>query len=186
MRHVAKQRPVQVAWKLFSLAEINKGNEPDEAHQIGHAKGHKLERTMIAARRAGGNEALERLYMAFGEAHHGRKDDVGDEAIIRGCLEEADLPEDLYAKAQADPSTETELMAEHQVAVDELNAFGVPTIRLEGSSIGQFGPVIEPIPRGEEAVALWEWVLFSLQKEYLFEQKRVRKGPRLEAQHVID
>ena len=46
IREVAKQRPVEVVWKLFSLAEINKDMEMDEAHKIGHAKGRKMERLM--------------------------------------------------------------------------------------------------------------------------------------------
>ena len=53
MRLVAKKRPVEVAWKLFSLAEINKNQEMDEAHRISHAKGRKMERLMLAARRKG-------------------------------------------------------------------------------------------------------------------------------------
>jgi len=57
MRDVAKKRPVEVAWKLFSLAEINKDVEQDEAHKISNAKGRKMERLMLAARRHGGNVA---------------------------------------------------------------------------------------------------------------------------------
>ena len=30
MRHVAKKRPVEVVWKLFSLAEVNKDKEQDD------------------------------------------------------------------------------------------------------------------------------------------------------------
>ncbi len=183
---MAKERPVEVAWKLFSLAEINKNAETDERHRVSHGTGRRLERLMIAARRIGGNEALERLYWTLGEAIHGRRDDAGAAAVVLNCLKDAGLPEDLYTRAQQDPSTEADLLAEHQVAVDELHAFGVPTIRLQGSDIGQFGPVIEPIPRGQEALALWDWVLFSLQKPYLLEQKRIRAGGPLGPQHILD
>ena len=97
MRLVAKKRPVEVAWKLFSLAEINKNQEMDEAHRISHAKGRKMERMLLAARRQGGNDALERLYMAIGDAHHGRKDDLNDESVVVGCLKQAGLPPTLYS-----------------------------------------------------------------------------------------
>src|SRR5205814_9235273 len=117
--------------------------EMDEAHKIGRAKGRKMERLMLAARRHGGNEALERLYLRIGEAHHGTREDLNDDAVVARCLEEADLPESLYKDALADQSTEQDLLAEHEESVDRLHAFGVPTLALEGSDIGVFGPVVE-------------------------------------------
>lgn len=185
MRHVAKQRPVEVAWKLFSLAEINKDNEPDEAHRIGHAKGRKMERMMLAARRKDGNEALERLYMAIGDAHHGRREDLDDPAVAKACLKTAGLPESLLDEALSDDSTERDVLAEHDQSVEQLHAFGVPTLALEGSDIGVFGPVVEPIPTGTEALELWDHTLWLLKTPSVFEFKRaarVKLGP----QPVID
>jgi len=181
MRRVAKERPVEVAWKLFSLAEINKGNEPDEAHVIAHAKGLSMERTLLAARRHGGNAALERLYVAIGDAHHGRREDLNDEAVVARALREAGLPERLYQDALADDSTLSDLLAEHRDSVDRLHAFGVPTLALEGSDIGVFGPVVEPIPAGDEATELWDHTLWLLKAPAVFEfkrQARVKLGPQ--------
>ncbi len=184
MRVVAKERPVQVAWKLFSLAVVNHGNDYNaEAHN----KGFRLERTMIAARRLAGNEAVEKLYMAFGEAQHGRREDLADPAVILGCLREAGLPEDLYDKAQADPSTEVDLLAEHEHAVKDMAAFGVPTIRKEGNAqMGWFGPIIDNVPVGEEAVKLFDFLIMSFEFPNMFEMKRTRIGGRLGPQHVVN
>ena len=184
MRVVAKQRPVSVAWKLFSLAVVNHGNDYNaEAHN----KGFRLERAMIAARRAGGNEAVEKLYMAFGDAQHGRREDLSDPAVIRGCLEEAGLPEDLYDKAQADPTTEADLLAEHEKAVNDMAAFGVPTIRQEGNAeVGWFGPIIDSVPEGPEAVKLFDYLMQSYEFPYMFEMKRTRRGGRLGPQPVVN
>src|SRR5437016_1456302 len=106
MRQVAKKRPVEVAWKLLSLAEINKNQEQDEHHKIAHSKGFRMERLLLAARRQGGNDAIERLYMTIGEAHHGRKEDLNDDAVVAACVKQAGLPDGLYKDALADPSTE--------------------------------------------------------------------------------
>jgi|SRR5581483_7933575 len=185
MRHVAKKRPVEVAWKLFSLAEINEGQEQDERHRVAHAKGRNMERLLLAARRKGGNKAIEDLYMALGEAHHGRKEDLNDEKVVAGCLKQAGLPETLLKDALADDSTERDLLVEHNDACDRLHAFGVPTLALEGSDIGVFGPVIEPIPSGEDALELWDHTHYLLRAPHVFEFKRsarVKLGP----QHVID
>jgi hypothetical protein len=186
MRHVAKRRPVEVAWKLFSLAVINHGNDYNaEAHN----KGFRLERAMIAARRQGGNEAVEKLYMAFGNAQHGKREDLADANVIRGCLEEAGLPEDLFDQAMADPTTESDLLAEHEKAVEDMAAFGVPTIRLQGEGnkeMGWFGPIIDNVPTGEEAEKLFDYLMQSYQFSNMFEMKRTRRGGRLGPQPVVD
>ncbi|HLQ34654.1 MAG TPA: DsbA family protein [Chloroflexota bacterium] len=152
---------------------------------IAHAKGRRMERMLLAARRKGGNEALERLYLAIGEAHHGRREDLNDESVVAACLKDAGLPGSLYQEALADESTEVDLMAEHEDSVERLHAFGVPTLALEGSDIGVFGPVIEPVPTGNEALELWDHTLWLLQSPAVWEfkrQARVKLGP----QHVID
>ena len=51
---------------------------------------------------------------------------------------------------------------------------GTPTIALKGSSIGVFGPVLDPVPDGDEALALWDSVYVALQAPYLWEMKRAR------------
>ena len=184
MRAVAKRRPVQVAWKLFSLAVVNHGKDYNED---AHNKGFRLERAMIAARRAAGNDAVEKLYMAFGEAQHGNREDLADPAVIKRCLKEAGLAEDLYDKALADPSTEKDLLAEHEKAVNDMAAFGVPTINLENSTVGWFGPIIEPVPEGEEALKLFDHLMVACKMPYVYEMKRERRLPgRLGPQHVID
>lgn len=179
---MAKERPVEVAWKLFSLAVVNAGNDYNTE---GHAKGFRLQRTLLAARREAGNAGVERLYVALGDAIHGRREDPGDERMIRGCLTRASLSPELHAQALADPTTETDLLAEHQDAVDRLQAFGVPTIVLHGSDLAWYGPVVHPIPRGAEALALFDHTLWALRSPYLFELKRERKF-KLEPQPAID
>jgi len=184
MRVVAKQRPVQVAWKLFSLAMVN---HPEDYNAEPHNKGFHLERTIIAARRLGGNDAVEKLYMAIGDAQHGRREDLADKNVIVSCLKTAGLPEDLYEKALADPSTATDLQAEHEVAVKDMAAFGVPTIRKEGNAnMGWFGPIIDNVPEGAEAVKLFDFLMMSFEFPNMFEMKRTRVGGRLGPQPVVN
>ena len=103
--------------------------------------------------------------------------DVNDadyRAIQARCLEEAGLPTTLYEEALADQSTHEEWMAEHRDAVERLDAFGTPTLALTGSDIGIFGPVVDPVPNGDEALALWDSVYVALRAPYLYEMKRTR------------
>ena len=57
--------------------------------------------------------------------------------------------------------------------VDEVGAFGVPTIVLP-SSKGVFGPVTAVAPEGEEAGELWDHVRWLADREDFFELKRSR------------
>jgi hypothetical protein len=160
-------------------------NHPEEFRDEQWVKWFSLERVLLAARRHGGNAAVEALYLSLGEAIHGegRREDLGSEAGVLECLRRAELPEALYREALADPSTESDLLAEHRAAAERLRAFGVPTLALEGSAIGIFGPVIEPIPSGAAADALWEHVRWLLEQPYLWELKRQRTV-KLQPQHV--
>ncbi|HEY1293210.1 MAG TPA: DsbA family protein [Chloroflexota bacterium] len=184
LRDVARRQPVSINWKLFSLMLVN---HPDDYTQEQYARWFALCRVMLAARRHGGNEAVERLYMSLGEVIHGeqRRDELGTEAGVVECLRRAELPESLYRDALSDDSTEKDLIDEHRAARERLSAFGVPTLALEGSDIGLFGPVIEPMPTGADADTLWEHVRWMLEQPYFWEVKRERKV-KLQPQHVLD
>ncbi|HEX8243754.1 MAG TPA: hypothetical protein VF541_09670, partial [Longimicrobium sp.] len=78
------------------------------------------------------------------------------------------------------PSTREEVEREHAAVVERLGAFGVPTLVLDnGEGPGMFGPVIMPVPKGEEAGEMWDHMLWLTRHQGFFEMKRGR-GP---AQH---
>jgi predicted DsbA family dithiol-disulfide isomerase len=185
LRDVSHRQPVAITWKLFSLMVVNHPDDYDEDEQ--YNKWFTLGRVLVAAREQGGNEAVERLYMSFGEVIHGeqRREELGTPSGVQTCLRRAGLPEDLYDKALADASTEETLLQEHKTAVERLGAFGVPTLVLEGSDIAIFGPVVEPVPTGAEADTLWEHTRWLLEQPYVWEIKRDRKL-KLQPQHVLD
>jgi hypothetical protein len=191
MRRVAKLRDVKVNWKLLALAVINSPDDWTKDANEGHLHAAGLNRTLIMARRVGGNEALDRLYVAYGNAIFGTHElltwgqrpnktlraDVSDptyRALQASCLEQAGLRTSLYEEAMADDSTLAEWLAEHHAAIKQLDAFGTPTLALAGSTIGVFGPVVDPVPDGDEALALWDSVLVALKAPYLYELKRNR------------
>jgi len=191
MRRVAKERPIDVNWKLLSLAAINSPEDWTKDPNKGHIDAAGLNRTLMLARRKAGNEAMDRLFVAYGNAIFGTRElltwgqrentslraDVEDpeyRALQAKCLQTAGLPTNLYEEAVADQSTLDEWMAENDEAVARLGAFGTPTIALKGSDIGVFGPVVDPPPSGADALALWDSVQVALQAPYLYEIKRNR------------
>jgi len=171
MREVMKVRDVDVHWKFFSLEEINKANNPDAEPRPTHIASRDTFRTMVLARRKYGDEAVNKLYHEFGTARHEEKKDL-DEDTIRLCIEKAGYSPSLLDEALADDSTREEYLAEHKAAA-ERGAFGVATLEINGSE-PVFGPVIIPVPTGEEAGELWDHVAAMSTKGYFFELKRTR------------
>ncbi|MCC7371833.1 MAG: DsbA family protein [Chloroflexi bacterium] len=172
MREVMKVRDVDVHWKFFSLELVNKKNDPTAQPRAGHLESRNTFRAMVLARRKYGDEAVNKLYEAFGTAKHEEKKDL-DEAMVRACIEKAGYSPSLLDEALADPTTETEYVDEH-TAINEKGAFGVASLVIDGSE-PVFGPVIIPVPTGEEAGDLWDHISAMSTKGYFFELKRTRQ-----------
>jgi predicted DsbA family dithiol-disulfide isomerase len=169
---VEKVRPIRVTTRLFVLAEINRDSEPDERHLRFHRASETAMRVMVAARRAGGDAALARVYTELGEAHHERGEPLDGEGVLRAALVSAGLDPALVDAAAADPSTREEMLAEHR-AVAARGAFGVPTLVL-GDAPPSFGPCIDARITGEAAGELWDRVSWLLTAEHFYELKRER------------
>jgi len=175
IRRIAAERSINVTWKLFSLTLNNAPDDMKNDPSLDTADGVAMERTIALARRIGGNAAVDKLYVAYGNARHGSKENYAEPAVQKRCLEAAGLPSTLFDEAMADPSTAQEVRTETREAIDKLAAFGVPTLVLAGSDIGVFGPVIDPVPSGQEALSLWDSVYTSLKQPFLYEMKRTRQ-----------
>lgn len=172
IREVRNVRPVNVTWRFFSLEVVNRkeGVEPDYTNGSGWAG----LRTLALGRKQGGNEAVEKLYLALGAAQHGHKESVRYAEGVRAAMERAHLDPALVDAALSDESTIHDVLADHEEAVRRYHAFGVPTIALEGSDVGFYGPIIQFVPRGEEAGEYWDHFEWALHQPNLFELKRDR------------
>ena len=172
IREVRAVRNVAVEWRLFSLFLINEHHgelEPEARHAMMFAL-----RTLAQVRREAGNDGIERAYFAIGLRKHDvrPRPDLTD-GLVRAALADARLDPALLDRALADPSTEDEVVAEHEAVVGEVGAFGVPTIVLP-SGRGIFGPVKALAPMGEAAGTLWDHVRWLTEQEDFFELKRIR------------
>lgn len=174
MREVSLVRDIEIDWRLFSLMLAN-DSESDPLADV-HARGTSALRTMALVRQEHGNEALGRLYEAMGTRRH-EQDQPLDDALVRAALGDCGLDEKLLDRALEDEATMDTIRTEHQAAVDEVGAFGVPMIVLE-SGRGMFGPVIATAARGEAAGELWDRVEWLIELDGFYELKRDRdRGP---------
>jgi len=172
IREARNVRPVDIHWRLFSLEVVNRkeGTEPDYVNGAGWA----ALRSLALAKRLHGNEGWEKLYVALGNAQHGRKESIRDRNVVAACAEEVGFGPDFVDKALADESTIQDVLGDHEEAVKRYHAFGVPTIAFEGSNVGFYGPIIHSVPSGEEAGELWDYTAWTLSQPNIFELKRDR------------
>ena len=171
IREVEKVREVDVEWRLFSLQLINEKNKDPLADA--HVKGTPALRTMALVRREGGNRVVGSVYEALGNRIHEVPSEDLDQAALRAALDDAGLDPSIVDRALDDRSTMEDVRAEHDAAVAEVGAFGVPTIVL-ATGQGMFGPVIAKAPTGEAAGELWDHVEWLIRRDGFFELKRER------------
>lgn len=169
---VEKLRPVVPRWHVMSLAMLNEGRDHlPERYQEFLARAWGPVRVCIAAEQKSGPTVLGPLYTALGTRFHHDKA-PRERATIEAALADAGLPAQL-ADAMESTDYDEALRASHRDGMDRVGyEVGTPVISVNGVSI--FGPVVSPVPRGEDAARLWDGVMLVTQTDGFFELKRSR------------
>ncbi|SRR5258708_26299463 len=174
IREVRDLGLVNVNWRLFSLEVVNR--KENSAPDYVNGYGWVALRSLALTHRQSGNEAMEKLYVALGDAQHGRKENIRQREVVEACAKEVGLGEHFVAEAIADENTIQDVLGDHEEAVKRYHAFGVPTIAFDGSDVGFYGPIIHNVPQGKEVDELWHYTSWALRQPNLFELKRDRSS----------
>ncbi|MEU8518115.1 DsbA family protein [Streptomyces sp. NBC_01216] len=179
MLEVEKVRPVDVRWKVMSLAVLNENRldeVPPEYREMLETQAWGPVRVVTAAQRLHGDEVVGKLYTALGTRFHNDGEGPTREAIV-GALADAGLPAELADYADQDVY-DAELRASHKEGIDKVGQdVGTPVISVPGSDgdeVAFFGPVVTPTPRGEAAARLWDGTLLVAATPGFYEIKRTR------------
>lgn len=166
---VATYRPLDIRWRAISLKVLNEQRtDPGYTAEFRavHLAGTQALRVAAVLDQALGNDAVDRFYRVLGERlhPHGRRDELVRDPLgfLTDCCREADVTPDA-AQAWGDEALDVSLRLETATALERTGPdVGTPILTFQPGTAQEssfFGPVISRIPRGSEAVAVWDAVI---------------------------
>jgi 2-hydroxychromene-2-carboxylate isomerase len=179
---VAPHRGLRVTWPSYCLQirddyDVAPTVPPERRDAViaAHAQSHRMLRIFEAARDRAGEDAVDRLYAAWGRLHFVERAARGDE-LLAASVAAAGLDADLVDAAD-DDSWDERLVASMQIAYEFA---GVKTqtpaiVVREDPPHGFKGPVMEVAPTGDAAVRMWDAVLELSRHAGFFEIARPRR-----------
>lgn len=185
IRRVAELRNLSVGWRFISLHVLHE-DDPDapQAAIDARYRGFQFHRVLDAVRQSHGNDAVGRLFAAWGNEFWYREPgmtmvDIALSIDIAALLASEGLPVSLAAAAD-DNSHDTVIRAETSLAFERAGRdVGTPVITYGVGGQSFFGPVISSVPSDADSLALFD-AINTLTKFTDFSELKRTKRPRID------
>lgn len=170
---VASERNLKVKWQPISL--LFKNEPPTDSPYYDAVVGtHGQLRVMESIRAAEGDDAVFGVYWDFASRIHHDGDRDFD---IAKALEELGIDPE-HAKAATDEKWDAEIRSRMDEGLALVGTdVGTPIIalnRADGERVGIFGPVITRVPKGDDALKLWDGMVAMMDIDGFWELKKTR------------
>lgn len=127
LQNVGRTRPLKVAWRYFSLAQVNSKDDGWtvwDAPASENVRGRMAFKAAEAARKQG---RFEDLHMPLLAARHRDRLEIDEAEVVERLAVEVGLDLNRFRQDVSDPDILASLARDHRQAVREHGVFGTPT-----------------------------------------------------------
>jgi len=170
---VEQQRDLELRFRLMSVAVLNERRPKQVVKKLLRMKGSwRPVRVGAAVQARLGEPALREFYTGFGTRYHvqGRRD---RDTVLAEVLAELHA-EDLGPAADGTDYDEAVRRSHHEGMDPVGTNVGTPTMHVDG--VAFFGPVLHSVPRGQQALDMFDGAVLLAGNPDFFELKRTLTG----------
>ena len=167
---VAARKGLTIGWRALSLKVLNGDDTPEDEREVLEATFNAL-RLVEALAAAGDHAAAGRFYTALGEMIHCAKE-TPNLAVLEKAAAQAGIDDAAALDNRA--WDDAVIGATNQAVAAAGGDVGSPVLRWERPDRAVSGPVLSPVPTGDDALRLWEAVEALSTLPDVYEIKRGR------------
>lgn len=179
LREVEQRRPLRVRYHVMSLYLLNEHRaDISAAYRSTVDASRGPARVATAAVTRFSEQVLEGFYTAFGELvfdYWRRPSATEYHEAIRAALARVGLPGDLEDAMESD-EYDAAMRLSHEAGIALVGGeVGTPITQIDGA--GVYGPVLNAIPQGDDAIRVFDGARLLAGYPQFFELKRTRVRP---------